>query len=565
MNKLKLKPNQKIAIYSRKSKFTGKGESIGNQKELCKAYIFREFDLENENQIEVYEDEGFSGKNTNRPQFQKLMQDCRNKKVRCIVCYRLDRISRNMCDFALLIKELDKLEIDFFSINENFDTHSSMGRAMMNMCSTFAQLERETIAERIRDNMLELAKTGRWLGGTTPLGFQSKQIKVQISANGKSRTSFRLQAVPEDLTIVKLIYSKFLEYNSLTKTETYLLNAQIKTRNNIPFAITAIRSILTNPVYASADSDTLNYFSELGVILCNSEKDFNGTHGLIAYNKTCQSCEQSHKMHDYTEWIVAIGKHEPPIIGRDWVKVQKLLEQNKPKSYRKPKNNNALLSGLLICGHCGAYMRPKIYRRIDENGNKTFAYLCETKEKSRLQQCDTKNPKGNELDKMVCDEIKKLSRNDSTFHKQLSLLKKQLLSAEESSNSEIALLHSTLAKKQTQISNYMKAISETNQSAATEIIINEINKLHAEIEALKKQIAESTEIANNQGALLPTLDILTDKLSSFADTFDMLSIHEKREILKLLIEKIVWDGINVHLYLYGTTYEKTEPQQRGWK
>lgn len=565
MKELKLKPNQKIAIYSRKSKFTGKGESIGNQIELCKGYISREFNIDDESLMEIYEDEGFSGKNTNRPQFQKLMQDCRNKKIRCIVCYRLDRISRNTCDFALLINELDKYGIDFHSINERFDTHSSMGRAMMSMSSIFAQLERETIAERIRDNMLELAKTGRWLGGTTPLGFKSKQIQTSTSSNGKSRTAFQLQPITEEQTIVKIIFDKFLEYNSLTKTETYLLNAQIKSRNGKRFALYSIRSILTNPVYASADSDTFDYFSKLGVQLCNDKAEFNGKHGIMAYNKTYQTCEENHKKHDYEDWIVAIGKHKPTITGKEWVKVQNYLEQNKPKSYRKPKNNHALLSGLLICGHCGAYMRPKAYRKLDENGNRTFSYLCETKEKSRRQQCDTKNPRGNELDRMVCDEIKKLSRNDSTFHKQLNIIKKQLLSAEEDSNSELTLLQTTLTKKQTQIQNYIKAISETTQSVATEMIMTEINKLHAETEAIQQQITELTEISDNHGALLPTLDALTDKLSSFADTFDMLSLNEKREILKLLVEKIVWDGVNVHLFFFQVTNEKTEPQQRGCK
>lgn len=565
MQKLKLKPNEKIGIYSRKSKFTGKGESIGNQKELCKEYIFREFGIDDDSLIEEYEDEGFSGKNTKRPDFQRLMQDCRDKKIRCVVCYKLDRISRNTCDFVILMNELDKYKIAFHSITEKFDTSTNMGRAMMNMSSIFAQLERETIAERIRDNMLELAKTGRWLGGTTPIGFKSKQIQTSTSSNGKSRTAYQLQPIAEEQTIVRIIFNKFLEYNSLTKTETYLLNAQIKSRNGKTFAIQSIRSILTNPVYASADSDTFDYFSKLGVILCNDEKEFNGKHGIMAYNKTYQNCEENHKTHDYEDWIVAIGKHKPTITGKEWVKVQNLLEQNKPKSYRKPKNNHALLSGLLICGHCGAYMRPKVYRKLDENGNKTFSYLCETKEKSRLQQCDTKNPRGNELDKMVCDEIKKLSRNDSTFHKQLNIIKKQLLSTEENNNSEIELLQSTLAKKEKQISNYMKAISENNQSAATEMMINEINKLLAETETIQQQITELTEISDNHGELLPTLDALTDKLSSFADTFDMLSLNEKREILKLLVEKIVWDGVNVHLFFFQVTNDKTEPQQRGCK
>ena len=94
----------------------------------------------------------------------------RNKKHKfdTLICYRLDRISRNTADFVKMIEEIKKYNVSFISVKESFDTTSPMGVAMMMLSSIFAQLERDTIAERIRDNMLELAKTGRWLGGTTP-------------------------------------------------------------------------------------------------------------------------------------------------------------------------------------------------------------------------------------------------------------------------------------------------------------------------------------------------------------------------------------------------------------
>ena len=102
-----------------------------------------------------------------------MLKQCRQRQIRCIVCYRLDRISRNVGDFSALIDELNRLDITFNSISEKFDTTSHMGRAMMYIASVFAQLERETIAERIHDNMLELAKDGRWLGGNPPTGYRS--------------------------------------------------------------------------------------------------------------------------------------------------------------------------------------------------------------------------------------------------------------------------------------------------------------------------------------------------------------------------------------------------------
>ena len=159
----------KYVIYSRKSKFTGKGESIENQIELCKRYINLNF---GEEEILIYEDEGFSGGNLDRPNFRKMIRDSYTMNFTAIVVYRLDRISRNIGDFAKLIEDLGSRNISFISIKEQFDTSSPMGRAMMYIASVFSQLERETIAERIRDNMHELAKTGRWLGGITPTGYE---------------------------------------------------------------------------------------------------------------------------------------------------------------------------------------------------------------------------------------------------------------------------------------------------------------------------------------------------------------------------------------------------------
>jgi len=177
-----------IAIYSRKSKFTGKGESIGNQVELCKEYVRNMFGAEYEDRCVVFEDEGFSGGNLQRPDFKRMMEDVRKRKFKAIVVYRLDRISRNINDFTGLIDELTKLDVSFVSIKEQFDTSTPMGRAMMFIISVFSQLERETIAERIRDNMHELAKTGRWLGGTTPTGFASGAVS-KITIDGRPRES----------------------------------------------------------------------------------------------------------------------------------------------------------------------------------------------------------------------------------------------------------------------------------------------------------------------------------------------------------------------------------------
>ena len=207
-----------IAIYSRKSKFTGKGESIGNQVELCKEYVRNMFGPEYVDRCVIFEDEGFSGGDLKRPDFQKMMTEVRQRKFEAIVVYRLDRISRNISDFTGLIDELTKLDVSFVSIREQFDTSTPVGRAMMFIISVFSQLERETIAERIRDNMHELAKTGRWLGGNAPTGFKSEAVE-KVTVDGKTRKSFRLTPIPEEAEIPKMIFDLYTETDSLTAVE----------------------------------------------------------------------------------------------------------------------------------------------------------------------------------------------------------------------------------------------------------------------------------------------------------------------------------------------------------
>ena len=110
--KMKGKPQAKqYVIYSRKSKFTGKGESIENQIELCRQYIAMHFGEDAAENVLVYEDEGFSGGNLNRPDFKKMMTAAKDRKFKAIVVYRLDRISRNISDFSSLIEELGRLGI----------------------------------------------------------------------------------------------------------------------------------------------------------------------------------------------------------------------------------------------------------------------------------------------------------------------------------------------------------------------------------------------------------------------------------------------------------------------
>ena len=136
--------NRIDAIYARQSVDRKDSISIESQIEFCK------YELRGGN-FKDYKDKGFSGKNTDRPHFQELMADIRQGLIRRVVVYKLDRISRSILDFATMMELFQEYNVEFVSSTEKFDTSTPMGRAMLNICIVFAQLERETIQKRVTD------------------------------------------------------------------------------------------------------------------------------------------------------------------------------------------------------------------------------------------------------------------------------------------------------------------------------------------------------------------------------------------------------------------------------
>lgn len=545
---------EQFAIYSRKSKFTGKGESIENQIELCRQYIRVNFGDAAAASALVYEDEGFSGGNLKRPQFKKMMEDAGKGKFTSIVVYRLDRISRNIGDFAGLIEELNDRKISFVSIKEQFDTQSPMGRAMMYIASVFSQLERETIAERIRDNMHELSKTGRWLGGTTPTGYASEQVK-RITVDGKVRKACKLRLVPAEAEMVKTIFMKFMETNSLTQTDAFLLQNGYVTKNGKHFTRFTIKGILTNPVYMKADEAAWEYLKRQQVDLFSARDAFDGEHGVIAYNRTIQKPGKANKIRPMEEWIVSVGAHPGLIGGADWVKVQSLLEQNRSKGYRKPRSNVALLSGLLYCGNCGGYMRPKLSQRENTCGEPLYSYVCTMKERSHGQCCNMCNVSGNLMDQAVVEEVKKLSEDSGEFLRQLEQGKKMIAGDQEGYNAQMEGLQRALAENEQKIQGLVSAVGKAAGTSAEAYILRQIDALHETGERLRGRRKELGQYTAGPVFADAEFDLLRQMLASFGVTIDAMSVEEKRAAIRTCIQKIVWDGENVHLYLFGSEKE----------
>lgn len=547
---MKTKDFRQFVIYSRKSKFTGKGESIENQVEMCRKYIATHYSQEEADAALVYEDEGFSGGNLERPQFKKMMRESRKQQFAAIVVYRLDRISRNIGDFAKLIEDLSDRNIDFVSIKEQFDTTSPMGRAMMYIASVFSQLERETIAERIRDNMHELAKTGRWLGGNTPLGYQSESFS-NVTVDGKVRKAYKLKAIPNEVNTVKMIFDKFMETGSLSKVDEYLLEKGIKTRRGNEFSRFSIRGILANPVYMIADADAYQYLVEKQVELFSDESKFDGKHGVMAYNRTKQRPGKSNEENDMEEWIVAVGKHKGMIPGATWVAVQEKLELNKSKNYRKPRSNVALLSGLLFCGDCGNYMRPKVTGRKNSKGEPTYTYMCTIKERSRSKVCKMKNVDGNLLDAKILDVIRQLGDNSDAMAQQITKAKRVLHGSREGYDAELNKLKAQLAENEDSINALVSSLTKAAGTPAEEYIMKQIDELHKQGKGARNRLEELEALVKQHKMADMEFDIIQQMLSQFSENVDDYNVEQKRAAIRTFIKKVVWDGKDVHLYLFG--------------
>ena len=386
--KTKDTPKQYV-IYSRKSKFTGKGESIENQIELCRQYIAMHFGEDAAENVLVYEDEGFSGGNLERPQFKKMMKDSQKIAFAAIVVYRLDRISRNIGDFA------------------------------------------------------ECA-------------------------------------------------------------------------------------------------------------------EFDGEHGIMVYNRSLQRPGKANQIRPMEEWIVAVGKHPGIIASSDWVRVQAMLDVNKSKSYRRPRSNVALLSGLLRCGECGDYMRPKLTNRRTADGELIYTYMCSTKERSHGTVCSMKNCNGNTLDAKIIEEIRKLSADKETLTRLLAQTKKVISGSKEGYDAELALLREKHAETEERIKRLVESLSVASDTSA-KYVMEQIDELHRESETQQARLSELEALTEQSRMLHQEFAFHQEMIESFANAVDSATLEEKRRLLRTIVKKVVWDGKNAYVYLFAEDGEADLP------
>lgn len=517
----------RAAIYVRKSRLSEKGESINNQIELCKKY-FSNLNLNDNVEFIIYQDEGFSGGNINRPEYKKLIKDIKKKRFNYLICYKLDRISRNVADFTSTLKILEENNVNFISITEQFDTSTVMGRAMINISATFAQMERETIAERIKDNMLELSKTGRWLGGTSPLGFKSTPILYE--SNGHKKKMYSLEVVDEEMEIVKLIFDLYIEKKSCSPIARYLCSNNIKGKNGGDFSRNTVLQIINNPVYCTADTKSFDYFKYKGAKISGTP---NSNNGIMAYNKR----KNGRTDNPIDEWIISTGSHLGVIPSSKWIECQKILDAVRNKSSNKSGTGNKfLLSGLLKCEHCGSSMCSWSRNNPKVNRYERY-YRCELKNRAS-NRCCSKMLNADKAESFVIDLLKNFD---------IKLLDSNKNSSRSNNAANIerekTMLNKTLSENNKLITGLIKKLALLDDMDVLLTIQSEIKKLKADNETIEKNLNDLSIRSFVVEDETENKKAFTESLNLFKSTIDYIDdVEIKRNMIKSLIEYFTYNS-----------------------
>jgi site-specific DNA recombinase len=209
----------RCAIYTRVSTDHGLDQefnSLDAQYDAASAYIKSQAHASWPLIRSRYDDGGYSGGSTDRPDLQRLLDDIRARKIDVIVVYKVDRLTRSLADFAKLVELFDAHGVSFVSVTQQFNTTTSMGRLTLNVLLSFAQFEREFTSERIRDKIAASKRKGLWVGGPLPLGYEMKDGKIAVIADEAER--------------VRLIFRRYLELGGVNALVRDLRERDIRTK-----------------------------------------------------------------------------------------------------------------------------------------------------------------------------------------------------------------------------------------------------------------------------------------------------------------------------------------------
>jgi len=440
----------KLAIYIRVSTEdqAKEGYSLEVQKEYLESFAKRE-GIE---VFKIYQDDGISGYSTERPALKELLKVAKEKKFDLVLVYKIDRFSRNLKDLLNLVDELSTYGVGFKSATEPFDTTTSAGKLMFQQLGSFAEFERNRIAERVFPGMVKGVQRGNWQGARyAPYGYAyNKEKKL-------------LEIGEEESKVVKLIYTMFLCDKSIRSITEYLTRKGYRNRKGNIFSTKLIGDILKNRIYT-------------GKLVWNAH----------FYDKTQKTKKGYRYIKNPPEKvIISQGKHQPIISEEDFELVQEKLKARRVE--RRKKVNDYPLSGLLYCAKCNHKYLGISSISNHRTGVKKRWYRCMGPYRSFIR-CKNKSVKAQEIESEVEEILETLLKNDKLkTSRWMNVTPANFPSFAESAKTDLEKIKNRLQNNLTKQSKLTDAYLENLLSE--ELYKQKNEGLRQEEEELKKLIA----------------------------------------------------------------------------
>ena len=455
-----------------------------------------------------YTDEGRSAKNTDRTAFQKLIADIQAGLVDVVVATKLDRISRRVIDFYDLYENtIERNGVSLTLIEQNIDTSTPLGKAVMGIAAIFAQLERETISERTKNKLQWMAEQGLWTGGHI-LGYDLDPDNPGTLVVNK-----------EQAKLVRAMFSKYLELGSTGKlvkwlndkghrTPTYT-SRRGKMQGGRPFAKTSVIHILTNPTYL----------------------------GRIAHKG---------QLHE--------GKHELIVDQKIWDEANHQIELQRP-DYSRIQNEREhvyIFQGLIRCGECGAMMTPKT---CGGRRRSHFYYQCTKQNHSSSTQCTMPYAPAPALEEAVIEKLKTVSLDENMIREII-----------DSANGDATAILSGLREERLAWEGKVKAAREKVDNLLNQIesgimgkkIRERLREREEECETFEQQLADvhaEIDRITNQNL---QVQVVCDSLTRFRQVAEGATPEELKRIAPLFVEGVTWYRDRVDLALFEHQVQSRE-------
>ena len=487
--------NRIDAIYARQSVDKKDSISIESQIEFCK------YELKGGN-CKEYTDKGYSGKNTDRPKFQELVRDIKRGLIAKVVVYKLDRISRSILDFANMMELFQQYNVEFVSSTEKFDTSTPMGRAMLNICIVFAQLERETIQKRVQDAWYSRCQRGFKMGGKTPYGFRTEPYVMDGVRTKK------LVIEPTEAAFVRQMYEMYADPQVSLHDITKKLTADgMRTYHGRPLSRATLSVILRNPIYVMADLDIYEFYKSQGTDIYNDAADFAGTNGCYLYQGRDVKEDKDKSLKDQ---ILVIAPHEGFVSADVWLRCRKKLMTNTTFQNGR-KARNTWLAGKIKCGKCG-------YALKTTHNPSGYEYLRCSK------RADHKGCPG-------CGTLRKTEFEQFIFTAMGEKFRefKLLRGGEEKANPKITAYQVELAQVEAEIEKLLDTLTGANAT-----LLSYANKKIEDLDNRRKTLSKA--IADLSVETLSSQQI--ELLSGYLDDWENISFEDKRKAADGLISSI---------------------------